>query len=62
MNNIKKIVEQGICVGCNACNICEHIRFEKNNQGFFAPVVDDKCTGCGNCIKVCIYDPERADD
>ena len=62
MNNIMKIVDRGMCTGCSACDICEHIQFKKNDLGFFAPVVDDQCTKCGNCLKECIHDPDRDDD
>ena len=58
MNNVTRIVESGVCTGCNACNVCEHITFQLNKYGFYSPVVDDKCDGCGRCVKECIYDPE----
>ena len=59
MNNITKIVNQGICTGCGACNICEHIKFQKNSNGFLAPTVDDTCVNCGKCVAHCIYDPDQ---
>ena len=59
MNNISRIVNSGVCTGCNACNDCEHITFIKNQYGFYSPVVDDKCNNCGQCLKECIYDPDR---
>ena len=58
MGNILQIVNSGVCTGCNACDICEHITFKENQYGFCSPVVDDTCTGCGNCIKECIYNPK----
>ncbi len=54
MNNVMKVVEQGLCVGCNACK-CEHITFVKNSKRFPSPVVDQNCTNCGECLKQCIY-------
>lgn len=62
MNNIMRIVNLGVCTGCNACNVCEHISFLKNQYGFCSPVVDAKCTNCGNCLKECIYDPYKEDN
>lgn len=45
------------CCGCSACeNSCaEHaISMSYDNEGFLYPKVDeDKCIGCGRCIKVC---------
>ena len=57
MNNVMKIVELGICVGCQACS-CEYISFSKNKNGFPSPIVDEKCTQCGKCLTQCIYNPE----
>ena len=62
MNNIMRVVNSGACTGCNACSGCEHITFEENQYGFRAPVIDDKCNNCGNCVKKCIYDPSRDDE
>lgn len=61
-NNISKIVSTGLCVGCGACDICEHIVFRQNKLGFLSPEVDDGCIGCGRCLAVCIYDPDAEDD
>lgn len=45
------------CCGCNACgDICAHnaISFERDNEGFLYPHVDEKlCTNCGLCEQVC---------
>ena len=60
MNNVMKVVEMGMCVGCGSCN-CEHITFRINELGFPAPVVDDKCADCGQCLATCIYNPDRED-
>lgn len=54
MNNVTKLVELGLCVGCHACS-CEHITFERNQYGFVSPVVDENCTNCGECLNQCIY-------
>ena len=55
MNNIKKVTEAGICVGCGSCGDCEHITFKENELGFPAPVVDENCKNCGVCLEKCIY-------
>ena len=56
MNNVMKIVEMGMCTGCGICS-CEHITFQTNVLGFPAPVVEDKCSHCGQCLAACIYNP-----
>ena len=61
-NNISGIVSAGLCVGCGACDVCEHITFEKSPLGFPAPRADDGCIGCGRCLSMCIYDPDAEDD
>ena len=61
MQNITKVVTAGTCVGCGACDGCEHISFQININGFPAPVVDEGCTNCGECLKRCIYDFDRED-
>lgn len=47
------------CCGCTACaNICTHhaITMHPDTLGFLYPVVDkDKCTNCGLCEKVCVF-------
>jgi len=55
MNNIQKVTDMGICVGCGSCAGCEHITFQINTLGFPAPVVDISCTECGACLEKCIY-------
>lgn len=55
MNNIKKVTDAGICVGCGCCDGCEHITFKNNDLGFHAPIVDEGCVNCGECLKQCIY-------
>jgi len=55
MDNVRKVTDAGICVGCGACDGCEHITFKNNHLGFLAPVVDNSCINCGDCLKKCIY-------
>lgn len=62
MENVKFIVDRGICTGCSACNICEHIEFIKNKYGGYSPKIDDGCINCGKCLAECIYNPDREDD
>ena len=62
MNNIQKITDAGMCVGCGACEGCEHITFKYIELGFPAPVVDEKCDNCGACLQKCIYWAENDDE
>ena len=62
MGNISKVVIAGICTGCGVCKVCENISFQQGKLGFPIPVVSEKCTSCGKCLSMCIYDPERDDD
>lgn len=59
-NNVMKVVKMGMCVGCGSCK-CEHITFQKNTLGFPAPVVDEKCINCGQCLASCMYNPDSED-
>lgn len=61
MNNVSKVTNLGMCVGCGSCNGCEHITFEENELGFPAPIVDEKCKQCGACLSKCIYNPDNDD-
>lgn len=54
-NNVTKITETGMCVGCGSCDVCKHITFVNNEHGFLAPVVDATCDNCGKCLNECIY-------
>lgn len=54
-----EIVNAGLCTGCRACDVCEHITFAAGRYGFPVPVVDDACRHCGKCLLECIYDPNR---
>ena len=62
MENIKRIVDSGVCTGCGACMGCEHLRLERDPLGFDVPVADEGCTRCGKCVSACIFDPLRDDD
>ena len=61
MNNVSKVTSIGMCVGCGACKGCEHIIFQENELEFPAPVVDEKCSQCGDCLNKCIYNPDKED-
>lgn len=44
------------CCGCSACsNVCPKgcIAMERNERGFYNPVVSADCISCGRCLKVC---------
>ena len=60
MNNISKITNAGMCVGCGECSFCEHISFQKNAYGVPTPIVDATCTNCGECLNQCTYNPYNA--
>lgn len=61
MDNVRRIVDSGMCTGCSACDICENISFSNGPQGFPVPMVHENCIGCGRCLTMCICDPERDD-
>lgn len=52
------------CTGCGACAaVCPHgaIRLDRNEEGFYAPVIQQNCVRCGMCRKVCVkFAPEKA--
>ena len=62
MNNITKVTETGVCTGCGACGGCEHITFADNTLGFPAPIVDEGCLSCGNCLSQCPFNYENETD
>ena len=51
------------CTGCRACQmVCpkDCITMERDKEGFFYPVVNEKkCVSCGICLKVCTDDKNR---
>lgn len=56
MDNIKGVVEDGLCVGCGTCaGVCPVCAVEMRvSKGLFLPVVDEvKCTRCGLCVRCC---------
>lgn len=62
MDNIRRIVECGMCTGCGACLGCEHLTLKRSPLGFDMPEPDEHCVHCGKCVEACIYDPRREDD
>ena len=59
MENVMRIVEQGVCTGCGACLGCEHLQLRRGPLGFDVPEADEGCIGCGQCTAACIFDPMR---
>ena len=56
--NVTELSEfENKCTGCLACTqICavEALHSEKNNEGFYYPVLDsEKCIDCGKCLSGC---------
>lgn len=62
MDNVKRIVDSGVCTGCGACLGCEHLRLERSPLGFDVPAPDDGCIRCGKCVAACVFDPLREDN
>lgn len=62
MDNVKRIVDAGVCVGCGACLGCEHLRLTRSPLGFDVPEPVEGCTGCGRCVAACCFDPLREDE
>lgn len=56
IRNSIEILQHNNCCGCKACgDVCPKgaISFQKDNEGFLYPVVDENCVSCGLCVKVC---------
>jgi coenzyme F420 hydrogenase subunit beta len=54
--NIKTIVDEGLCTGCGTCaGICplKAIRMTINDEGLYIPTVTARCTLCGCCLLAC---------
>lgn len=51
------------CCGCELCSaLCpQHaISMQIDEEGFYYPVIDSpKCTGCSNCIRVCVFKKDQ---
>lgn len=62
LNNVARVVENGLCTGCGACAGCQHLRLVQGPLGFPAPEIDEGCANCGQCLAHCLYDPERDDE
>lgn len=55
---LKSIARFDHCYGCGVCAAAcpsDAISMELTPQGFFAPVVNFKCTGCSLCLNVCAF-------
>ncbi|SEM04953.1 Coenzyme F420-reducing hydrogenase, beta subunit [Syntrophus gentianae] len=50
-----KLCSHDECTGCLACvNVrCASLLCETDQEGFIRPVVQESCTNCGRCSKVC---------
>lgn len=51
-----KLADHNSCTGCSACQwACpaEAIKMEQDNEGFYRPVVTNKCIMCHKCERVC---------
>ena len=55
MTNVTWTQDKGLCFGCGACYVaCPQEAIKIVNQGRNnSPVIDDNCTSCGICTKVC---------
>ena len=55
-NNVGKVVDAGLCMGCGICQDACAKKCIKIHHGNDVnhPVIDDaKCNECGQCLKVC---------
>lgn len=57
MSSIQGVITQALCCACGACTgACGAgaVSIRENAGGFLSAVVDaGRCTGCGQCLKVC---------
>lgn len=57
MDNIQKVINDGICCGCGACiNACSQkaLIYDEDKFGFIVPKIKGVlCVNCGRCLKVC---------
>lgn len=52
---MKILEEKASCCGCKACyNVCPHqcITFEKDKEGFWYPVIDEKNVLNVDCVRM----------
>lgn len=52
----KSIKSNTRCSGCGVCSVVcpkSAISFASDDKGFYRPIVNDDCIGCGLCIKKC---------
>ncbi len=56
-NNVRIIVNQGLCVGCGVCqDVCKHKYITiKHGKDVNIPQIDsEQCIECGLCLKICV--------
>lgn len=60
MDNVKEIIDSGICVGCGICaQTCPtnalQIRFDNKIGIYQASLNTERCSNCGLCVNVCPF-------
>lgn len=56
MNDIKKTVEENLCISCGICaGICPQrcIELDKINNQYIPYINNQKCISCGICADIC---------